>query len=103
MTRRKSQAPAHANERSFPHIVELAVPPDGLNVRLSREMAAFHQARGVQQRFGWPRTRNGHNYCRWCFSDPEIAEAFCEQFEGARFTRTLASSTSSDAQHSSTR
>jgi hypothetical protein len=43
---------ALATERDFPHIVELAMPVNGLDVRMSRDIAAFHRSRNIQQRFG---------------------------------------------------
>ena len=84
MTRRGGKAPA--NERDFPHIVEIALPVNGFNFRLSREMAAFHRSHDIETRFG--RTTNRHNqlYCRWCFSDPSVADAFRQRFGGARLT-----------------
>jgi len=54
MARRSGKAPT--NERDFPHIVEIALPVNGFNIRLSREMAAFHRSHDIEPRFG--RTTN---------------------------------------------
>jgi hypothetical protein len=77
-----------ASERTCPHIVEIAVPVDGFDLRLSREMSSFHCLHEIRPRFGRPSTRNGQTYCRWCFSEPAFADAFCEQFGGARVNKT---------------
>ena len=77
-----------ATERNFPHIVEIELPVNGLDLRLSREITAFHRSRDITQRFGRRLTRNNQKYCRWCFDDPAIADTFCEQFGGARVTNT---------------
>ncbi len=79
---RKSKA--LATERDFPHIVEIVVPVNGLDVRLNREMATFHRSHNIRPRFGQRRTQIDQHYCRWCFSDPAIADAFCERFGGER-------------------
>jgi len=44
MTRRKFEITAHMNERDFPHIVELALPPGGFRSQ-SLEFDAFHRER----------------------------------------------------------
>ena len=75
---------ASENERDFPHIVEIALPPDGFDAALSREMETFHRSRDIRPHFGWPKKRKGQHYCRWCFSDPAIADEFREQFGGVR-------------------
>ncbi len=82
MTLRKSKA--LTAEYDFPHIVEIARPVNGLDVRLSREIEGFHRSRGIRPHFGQPRIKNGQHYCLWCFSDPAIADAFRERFGGAR-------------------
>jgi hypothetical protein len=71
-------------ERKFPHIVEIALPVNGLDVRVNREMVAFCRLRDIRPRFGRRRTRTGRDYGRWCFSDQAIADAFREQFGGVR-------------------
>lgn len=83
---RKSPGKARANERDFPHIIEIEMPANGLNVRMSREIATFHRAREIEFRFGRTRVQNDQHYCRWCFTDPLIAGVFLERFGGARVT-----------------
>jgi hypothetical protein len=75
---------AQGTERHFPHIIEMAIPGNGLDVQLNREIASFHRSRDIRPRFGRTRTQNGQDYCRWCFSDSAIADAFRERFGGAR-------------------
>ena len=65
-------------ERRLPHIVEIAIPPLGLDAKTSRAMLDFHRSRNIQVRFG----HAIKNVCRWCFSDAATAEAFKEQFSG---------------------
>jgi hypothetical protein len=80
MTRRHPKA--LANERDLPNIIEISMPVNGFDVRLSREMAAFHHLHDIGPRFGPPRMRNNRCYSRWCFADPVIADAFRERFGG---------------------
>ena len=40
------------NERKYPHIVELAVGEDGLDVGLGRRIMAFHNSRHIKPRHG---------------------------------------------------
>ncbi len=49
-------------------------------------MAAFHRSHDIEPRFGWTTNRHNQLYCRWCFSDPAIADAFRERFGGACVT-----------------
>ena len=84
MTLRKSKA--LATERDFPYIVEGKLPVSGLDARVSREMATFHRLRDIRPRFGRTRIQDDQHYCRWCFSDPAIADAFRERFGGAPTT-----------------
>lgn len=90
MSRLRSPAPAFLNERNFPHIVEMRTPQDGFSVQLSREMMAFHQSRGIQPHYGWPKKRDGHCYCRWCFAHAAIADVFLKRFGGKRHDVELA-------------
>jgi hypothetical protein len=71
-----------ANERKYPHVVELAVGSNGLDVKLNRQIVQFHKSRHIEPRHG--RTivmRSGFIY-RWCFDDLLVAHAFVEQFGG---------------------
>lgn len=63
-------------ERRLSYIVEIAIPPLGIDTQTSRAMLDFHRSRNIQVRFG----HAIKNVCRWCFSDAATAEAFKEQF-----------------------
>jgi hypothetical protein len=71
---------AHRTEHEFPYIVELAVPRSGLDVSLSRKVTLFHSTRDIPLRFGRTRLQDGQLFCRYCFSDPRLAETFRAQF-----------------------
>jgi hypothetical protein len=45
-------ARAIVNESKFPHIAELAVDTEILDVELSRRMLHFHKSRNIQVRHG---------------------------------------------------
>ena len=51
MTRRKFEITGHMNERDFPHIVELELPPGGFRNR-ALEFDAFHHERRIAVRRG---------------------------------------------------
>jgi len=57
MSRRKYQIIARMNERDYPHLVELALPPGGFQF-----------------------------YVRYCFGNPAHADEFCHRFGGERVT-----------------
>lgn len=80
----KSITKARVAELDFPYVIEMEVPAKGLNVRLSREIGMFHCSHEIRPRFGRSRVKNDQHYCRWCFSDPLVADAFLERFGGAR-------------------
>jgi len=71
-------------ERRLPYIVEIAIPPLGLDTQTSRAMLDFHRSRNIQVRFG----NSFKNICRWCFSDGATAEAFKEEFGGNYVTKS---------------
>ena len=87
MTRRKGEITGHQNERDFPHIVELALPPGGFRSQLS-EFEAFHRERRLQVRRGRGRNEAEQFYVRFCFADPATADAFRDRFGGTRMTYT---------------
>jgi hypothetical protein len=80
---------AVTTERDFPHIIEIDLPLTGLDVRLSRAIRIFHQLNNIAPHFGRTRTKKDHHYCRWCFADPALADAFHAQFGGARVTNKV--------------
>ena len=77
------RATARRAEHEFPHIVELAMPRGGLDASLSRKVAQFHSTRDIPLRFGRTRLQHGQLFCRYCFSDPRLAETFRVQFASA--------------------
>jgi hypothetical protein len=74
---------ALANEKKYPNIVELAVPEDGLEIELSRQIMDFHKSRHIRPRHGRWITKNNQTHCRWCFADLSTACDFLEHFGGA--------------------
>jgi len=54
MTRRKSEIVRLTNERDFPHLVEIALPPEGFR-SVFLEIDAFHRERCIPVRRGQSR------------------------------------------------
>jgi hypothetical protein len=52
MVRQPLSGKAVANEQKYPHIVELVVADDELDVEVSRRMMDFHRSRKIQARYG---------------------------------------------------
>jgi hypothetical protein len=73
---------AVANKSKYPHIVELVIDGDKLDVEFSRRMMDFHRSRKIQARHGRRIVREGQISFRWCFSDLTTARAFMGQFGG---------------------
>jgi hypothetical protein len=84
MTRRKSEITARMNERDYPHIVELPVPPGAFEQPMtcwrSTASATFKSvaARGA--------ITTVNPTCTYCFADAVDADAFRNQFGGERQT-----------------
>ena len=72
MTRRKGEITGHMNERDFPHLVELALPPGGFRSQTS-EFEAFHREPRIPTRRGRGRHEGGQFYIRFCFPDAATA------------------------------
>jgi len=83
MTRRKREITGLMNERDFPHLVELALPPEGFRGVLL-EIDAFHRERRIPVRRGRNRNEIKQVYIRFCFPDAAIADAFRNRFGGRR-------------------
>ena len=82
MTRRKREITGLVNERDFPHLVELALPPEGFRDVLL-QIDAFHRERRIPVRRGRSRqTRSTNFYIRFCFPDAATADAFRNRFGG---------------------
>ena len=73
------------NERDFPHLVELELPPGGFRHQ-SVEFGAFHHDRGIPIRRGRGRHEGEQFHVRFCFPDAATADAFRERFGGRRLT-----------------
>jgi hypothetical protein len=87
MVRQPLSGKAVANESKYPHIVELVVADDILDLEVSRRMMDFHTSRKIQARHGRRIVREGQIYFRWCFPDSDMATAFKERF-GGELTRS---------------
>jgi hypothetical protein len=81
VTRRKGERTSRANERDFPNIVELPVPPNGFGAKLDL-IHQFHDERGLDSRQGRGQRRDEQDFVRWCFADRVDAEAFATAFGG---------------------
>jgi hypothetical protein len=93
MTHRKREIIGLTNERDFPHLVELALPPEGFRGVLL-EIDAFHRDRRIPVRRGRNRQEVKQVYIRFCFPDAATADAFRNRFGGECLTHAA---TSSDA------
>jgi hypothetical protein len=75
MSRRKSEITGHINERNFPHLVELELPPGGFRNK-SLEFESFHRERSIPIRRGRGQHKGEQFHVRFCFSDAATADAF---------------------------
>jgi hypothetical protein len=100
MTRRKREIVGLTNERDFPHLVELALPPGGFR-SVFLEIDAFHRERRIPVRRGRSRHEAEQLYIRFCFPDSATADAFRNRFGGSTHApaqpKPRTSATSSDA------
>ena len=80
------------NERKYPHLVELLLPPGGFG-SASDAMLAFHREHGIQPRRG--RNEDEDFFVTFCFADPIHADAFQKRFGGALLTQGAAPGTKS--------
>jgi hypothetical protein len=100
--RRKTEVVGLTNEQHFPHLVELAVPPEGLRDALL-EFDAFHRERRIPVYRGRSRAVAERFHIRFCFPDTTLADAFRNRFGGQCLTyapgkpKPRTSGTSSDA------
>ena len=62
MSRRKYVITARMNERDYPYIVELALPPGGFRAR-SDAMLAFHRERTLKSVAAWDEMTTGNSTC----------------------------------------
>jgi hypothetical protein len=85
MSRRKGEITARMNERKYPHLVELPLPPGGFGIR-QRAMLAFHRQHRIQPRRGRGRSEGEVFFVAFCFADSTHADAFRKRFGGALLT-----------------
>ena len=85
MTRRKREFVRLTNERDFPHLVELALRPEGFRDVLLK-IGAFHRERRIPVRRGRSRYEVKPFYIRFCFPDIATADAFRNRFGGECLT-----------------
>jgi hypothetical protein len=83
--RRKGEFVRLTSERNFPHLVELALPPDGFRDVLL-QIDAFHRERRIPVRRGRSRHEAEQFYIRFCFPDSVTADAFRNRFGGEWLT-----------------
>ena len=96
MTRRKREIVGLTNERDFPHLVELALPPGGFR-SVFLEFDAFHRQRRIPVRRGRSRHEAEQSYIRFCFPDAATADAFRDRFGGECLTYTAEKPKPADA------
>src|SRR5262249_43780171 len=80
MSHHKGKQQAKSSGRDFPHVVEIAVPPNGLGNALIA-MYDFHARHGIEVKRGHGRREHGGNFMRWCFAESAIAAAFASEFK----------------------
>jgi hypothetical protein len=85
MARYKGQRTFAMNERDFPHLVAIPIPPGGLGMTLN-QMHDWHRQNGVQHHGGSGGRREQTDYATFCLADPATADAFHERFGGERMT-----------------
>jgi hypothetical protein len=68
MSRRKSEITGHMNERDFPNLVELELPPGGFRNK-SLDFESFHRERGIPIRRGRGQHEGEQFHVRLCFPD----------------------------------
>jgi hypothetical protein len=85
MSGRKGETIGAMNERDFPHMVELALPPGGFSDQ-GQGFEEFHRERGIPIRPGRGRHEATQLYVRFCFPNASAADAFRVRFGGERAT-----------------
>jgi hypothetical protein len=85
MSRRKRESIGLSNERDFPHLVALAIPPGGFR-SVFLDFDTFHRERRIPVRRGRSRHDVKRSYIRFCFPDMATADAFRNRFGGVRLT-----------------
>jgi hypothetical protein len=83
--RRKREITGLSNERDFPRLIELALPPKGLRA-IFLDIDTFHRHNRIPARRGRSQHDIGQPRIRFCFPDAAIADAFRDRFGGVRMT-----------------
>jgi hypothetical protein len=86
MSCRKREIAPRMENRDFPHLVELVLPPGGLGEG-DLAIAAFHKERRIAARFGNVGHNDGEFCVTLCFADSADADAFQRRFGGTRRVR----------------
>src|SRR5262249_59310501 len=89
MTRRNRGIVGVMNERDFPHLVELALPPGSFR-SVVLEIDAFHRERRIPVLRGQSRHEVKQFYIRFCFPDTATADEFRNRFGGECLTHARA-------------
>lgn len=79
MSRYKGRPSAKSIARDFPYVVETVVPEGGLGRKLDR-MYEFHARHEIKAQHGLGRRDEHHDFVRWHFADPAIAQEFATEF-----------------------
>jgi len=98
MTHRKREIIGLRNERDFPHLVELPLPPEGFR-SIFLEIDSFHRERRIPVRRGRSRHEVKPFYIRFCFSDAATADAFRNRFGGECLTHAPGKSKPQASKH----
>lgn len=85
MSRRKGERTFAMNERDYPNLVAIPVPPNGLGMTLNA-MHDWHREHGVRHYGGRGARRGETDWTTFCFADAATADAFHERFGGERLT-----------------
>jgi hypothetical protein len=93
--RRKREITGLSNERDFPHLVELALPPKGLRA-IFLDIDTFHRHNRIPARRGRSQHDIGQPRIRFCFPDAAIADAFRDRFGGVRSKSRTSTLTTAD-------
>jgi hypothetical protein len=83
MTRLRGRMNRHQIDRELPHQVHMVVPEMGFGVRLD-EMHSWCRQKAVDYMTRGAGGRGEPDAMRWCFVDPDYADAFHLEFGGER-------------------
>src|SRR5690242_822944 len=81
MPRYKGRTSTSTIETIYPHVVEIAVPENGLGTRLDA-MYVWCRSRGITPHHGQQRHEEGQDFIAFCFAVAQTAAGFAAAFEG---------------------